>query len=326
MAAFGSTDPALVRSRWLKELERSPSPAVGFLGVPYEGGTYGLGGTAAGPLGVRVAWGGEQWCERLSVGLDLGDIPYFPGPPLDEMLATGIARQARAARYGEPDFELPVCMLSVHQRVVRAAAVAGMRMLSIGGDHSIAASALAGIDRPGIGLVHVDSHPDLSTGRDGLGLLHSSWIHHVDQQTRLSVVVQVGVPAIPIPDWIKGRLQRIPGPHLADPIAAARDAADYLAAARVRQAYLSIDIDAVDASEAPATGLPAVHGLAVHDLILFIEALGERTSIIGADLVEVAPPLSGRRTWDDETTCVSGSRLATALIAVLASERANTMG
>ena len=318
-AAFESTEPAIVRARWLADMATNPLPQVGIIGVPYDGGTYGLAGAAAGPLGVRSALGGSGWREMRATCLDMGDVRFFPGPPLDEMLAVNVTRHTRAVRYGDPAIELPICMLSAHRSLICAAAAAEMRVVSIGGDHSISASALMGINRNDIGLIHVDQHPDLSTGRDGLELLHSSWIHYVDQRVRLPLVVQLGVTTSAVPVWIESRLKRIPILRPAvDPSADANKAADWLAAAGVHHAYLSIDIDSVDAIEAPATGLPSPGGLPLDYLIPFIRAIAQRMSIIGGDVVEISPPLSGRREWAHEPTCVSGSKLVMSLITALA--------
>jgi hypothetical protein len=161
-----------------------------------QGGTYGLGGAAAGPLGVRAALGGAQWRMMAECCLDMGDVPFFPGVPLDEMLAAEVVGQARAARYGTSAGELPLCVLSIHRSIAVAAAAAGMRVLSLGGDHSITAAALLGIQRLDVSVIHVDSHADLSTGRDGLDLLHSTWIHYVDQRSHLPLVIQIGVPIL----------------------------------------------------------------------------------------------------------------------------------
>lgn len=327
-AAFGSSDASAVRAAWLASMEKSRLPDVGIIGVPYEGGTYGLGGAAGGPLGVRAALGGAQWRTVAERCLDMGDVPFFPGVPLDEMLAAEVVGHAKAARYGSSVSELPVCMLSIHRTIARLAASAGMRVLSLGGDHSISASAMTGLmtsrELAGVGLVHIDQHDDLSTGRDGLELLHSAWIHYVDRNTPLALVVQLGVPDVPAPEWIRPRLRRMTGRLLADPIAAADAAAEWLSEAGVSHAYLSIDIDAVESSAASATGLPAAEGLTVDHLVRFIERLSFNTVIAGADLVEIAPPLSGRRDWEGEATCLSGSRLALAMVCALARDRAHS--
>jgi len=55
--------------------------------------------------------------------------------------------------------------------------------------------------------------------------------------------------------------------------------------------YLSNDIDATDGAEAPATGAPEPGGLSVDFVRALIARLGRETALLGADLVEVAPPV-----------------------------------
>jgi len=54
--------------------------------------------------------------------------------------------------------------------------------------------------------------------------------------------------------------------------------------------YLSIDIDALDPAYAPGTGIPDAGGLSPRQVITLIRRL-DALPFVGADLVEVAPPL-----------------------------------
>ncbi|CAK7245825.1 MAG: hypothetical protein STHCBS139747_007425 [Sporothrix thermara] len=53
--------------------------------------------------------------------------------------------------------------------------------------------------------------------------------------------------------------------------------------------YLSIDIDVLDPSIAPATGTPESGGWTMRELKRFIKGL-EGVHLVGADVVEVSPP------------------------------------
>ena len=57
------------------------------------------------------------------------------------------------------------------------------------------------------------------------------------------------------------------------------------------KAYISVDIDVLDPSVAPATGYPIPGGLQYRELYLGIEYLSKKFDIIGLDLVEFAPNL-----------------------------------
>src|SRR3970282_2971425 len=56
-----------------------------------------------------------------------------------------------------------------------------------------------------------------------------------------------------------------------------------------RAVYVTIDIDAVDPSEAPGTGNPEPEGLGAGDVLAFVRRLGA-LRVVGGDLVEVSPP------------------------------------
>ena len=67
---------------------------------------------------------------------------------------------------------------------------------------------------------------------------------------------------------------------------------DHLHARGVRRVYVSNDIDGTDARHAAACGTPEPDGLLPDQVRGVIRAVGEEFSVIGADLVELAPGLS----------------------------------
>jgi arginase family enzyme len=307
---FNTDDPALVRVAWLAEL-REASPRSAILGVPYDGGTYGLSGASAGPLGIRLA--NDGWPDGT---LDLGDVRYLPGLPTDDLLSQTALSAIREARFGAPSGDDPVCMLSVCRHLARLAVESGIPLVVLGGDHSVSAAAIAAHAPRNLALVHLDAHADLSTGRDGLSLLHSSWVHAADREHPFALVAQVGVfPEDVRPSWIASRLYRMSLEELRE---IAGNGLDRLFAAlqcaRSDGVYLSVDIDLIDQSEAPATGLPAHRGATSADVVRLIASLAERFDIVGADLTEVAPPLGSTSDWSAEATCRTAARVTSAML------------
>ena len=53
--------------------------------------------------------------------------------------------------------------------------------------------------------------------------------------------------------------------------------------------YVTIDIDAFDPSIAPGTGTPSHGGFLYYEVLEFLDGLTKRGTIVGVDLVEVAP-------------------------------------
>ena len=316
---FDTDNVDAVRKSWLTALQPATFK-VAVLGVPYDGGTYGLSGASAGPLGIRLAAMSQEmpW-------IDLGDIRYLPGPPTDDLWSRAAIASIRSERYGDPDSIWPVSVLSAAQRVVAASVEAGHRVVTIGGDHSVSASAIIPAAQRKAGLIHIDAHPDLSTGRDGLTLLHNSWIHVADRAIDFAHIAQVGVldPGEP-PAWASSRVQQISRRDLElDPAEAARRIGARLADCGCTGAYLSVDIDAIDSAQAPATGLPAEDGLQLDAVREFVAALPRalgQLQLLGADIAEVAPPLGTVSDWSEEPTCVAAAALLLEIVAAFSSD------
>lgn len=317
---YGTTDPLTLRDRWIADLRHS-APTAAFVGVPYDRGSYGPNGAASGPLGVRQNLHGLL-AQHAGTLVDAGDVPYYAGPAFDEMLSSVTLARARAGRYGDPNAALPVAMLSIHHETIRRLTCAGVTPLTIGGDHTVTASALLGIAkaRPVPAIVHIDAHDDCGIGRDGVELLHSSWLRFVDQRLDIPLIFQVGIEA-PRP---LSRPLRNPTFHQAtseelgaSPEALAVNVMSLARECGVTDVYLTVDIDVLRATDAPNTGIPAERGVPVDAVARFIRRLASVTTIVGADVTEVAPILGGDRTWTDEPTCQSAVSLFTEVIHAL---------
>jgi agmatinase len=80
-----------------------------------------------------------------------------------------------------------------------------------------------------------------------------------------------------------------------------------------RPVYITLDADGIDPSEIPGTGNPEPAGLAFADveaaIVAFARAGGR---LVGADLVEIAPPLD-----TSGISAVAGARLARTLLLAL---------
>jgi arginase len=94
----------------------------------------------------------------------------------------------------------------------------------------------------------------------------------------------------------------------------------HLQARGVKQMYLSNDIDATDAGDAPSTGAPEQRGLHADFNLALIARLGAEFDLVAADLCEVAPPVGSAE--DSRRTVELGARyLSASLDALLASGR-----
>jgi agmatinase len=251
-------------------------------GMPWDGGTSFRSGARFGPEAVRSASGmirtynpvlKVQVFGALSV-IDYGDAPTAPGY-IEETLA-------RIQAYVEP--------------IARA----GVVPLGMGGDHSVALAelrALASVHGP-LGLVHIDSHTDLWDTYNGLPYAHGTMFRRAIEEGVLDParVIQAGMHG-PLygeaDEQIPATLgvEMIPWVELAElsPVAFAERARARL---RGAPAFLSFDVDFVDAAFCPGTGTPEVGGPTSFQALSYLRAL-TGIDFAGFDVVEVAPAYDG---------------------------------
>jgi agmatinase len=251
-------------------------------GMPWDGGTSFRSGARFGPEAVRSAsamirtYNAVQKVQVFGAlsTIDYGDAPTVPGYIEDTL--------ASIQAFVAPIAEAPVVSIG------------------IGGDHSVTLAelrALAAVHGP-LGLVHLDSHTDLWDQYNGRPYSHGTMFRRaleegiVDpartiqagmrgplyDETDEEIPGQLGVVTIP---WID--LVELGPEELAD-----------RAARRVGKgpAFLSLDVDFVDAAFCPGTGTPEVGGPTSFQALQFLRALAD-IPFVGFDVVEVAPQYDG---------------------------------
>jgi len=332
---YGAVDAADVQRRWREALARVATAKVAVLAVPSDTGAGLVRGAAFGPAALRAAI-----LERLPdfparaarAGIvDVGDVFVVPQLLHDDMLSDAQLGATRAALYPAPATpadvaaRLPVSPLSI------AAAVASrlyainphLKIFTLGGDHSVAwpvVSALAAHRARPFAIIHPDAHTDLLPDRLGVKYCFATWAYHAnDLIGRSGRLVQIGVRASgrPRAHWETTLGVR---QFWADELARLGDTAAleaivaHVTRLHLDGVYLSNDIDGTDGGVAPATGAPEPNGLSVAFMRALIRRLAKQTSLIGADLVEVAPtvgaPEAARRTVEIGATYVLDSLAA----------------
>ena len=268
--------PTFFRTAYTQDLSDT---TIGVIGVPFDGGVTNRSGTRHGPREVRNQ---SSLMRRLNT-------------------ATGIdpfARQ-KVRDLGDCWIEQPFALESALDEIAafyRRVSEAGVRPLSVGGDHSISLPILRALAAAGpVGMVHVDAHCD--TGDDYMG----SRFHHGAPFRR---AVEAGLldPKRVIQIGIRGStndpnlwsFSRDSGMRIfsMDELHDRGWRAAVEEARRVvgdRPAYLSFDIDGLDPVYAPGTGTPEAGGISMIEAMRMVRGLGG-INFIGADLVEVSPP------------------------------------
>jgi agmatinase len=304
-ALYGARDAAEIDARWREALGRVREARVAILGIPSDCGAGLVRGAAYGAQGVREAalrlrpdLGAV--CEGAGI-VDVGDVFTVPQLLHDDMLGDAQLRSTRAALYGAADADLPVSPLSIAERVVdRLLALnPDLRIFMLGGDHSVAwpvVAALARHAREPWAIVHPDAHTDLLPERLGVRYCFATWAYHANELLgRGGKLVQVGIRAS---GRDRGHWESTLGVRQfwaedvrARGMAVIDEIIAHLRALGVRRVYLSNDIDATDAAAAPSTGAPEPRGLPVAFVRALIRRVGAELPLLGADVVEVAPPI-----------------------------------
>jgi guanidinopropionase len=183
----------------------------------------------------------------------------------------------------------------------------GIRPLTAGGDHLCTLPVLRGLASGAapLGLVHFDSHTDLFPAYFGSKIpTHGNPFRFAVEEGLLDParMVQIGIRGTMYDsadrDFAKAngiRIITIEEYHyrgLKDVMAEARDIVGR------KPAYMSYDIDFVDPSVAPGTGTPEWGGPDAFESLSVVRECADM-NIVGADLVEVSPPVdpSGGTAW-----------------------------
>src|SRR5580765_225822 len=254
---------------------------VALLGIPYDGGTSYRTGARFGPRAVR---------EQSSLIR-----------PWNPVLKVHPFEKLRVADCGDVDV-VPISIERTHAAIeakIDTVIAAGARPLCVGGDHSVTLPVIRSLARQHgpLAVVHFDAHPDTWDQYFGSKLFHGTPFRRAIEEGAIDPkrMIQVGIRGPlygsedfdfhaqhglevlriePIKEqglaWASGRLARLRGMPL----------------------YLSFDIDAVDPAYAPATGTPEVGGLSSYEALSLVRGL-LGLDLVGADVVEVAPPYDG---------------------------------
>jgi guanidinopropionase len=169
--------------------------------------------------------------------------------------------------------------------------------LAVGGDHLITLPILRGIVSDGpVGLIHFDAHTDTYDSFFGSRYNHGTPFRRALEEGLLDPkrMVQIGIRGAISHrsnyDFAKDAGIRI----LFIEELVERGIKDVMTEARSivagKPTYISFDIDVIDPSIAPGTGTPEIGGLTTREAQIMIRLL-RPMDIIGADLVEVSPPL-----------------------------------
>jgi guanidinopropionase len=282
---------------------------IALLGIPFDGATTNRPGTRHGPRQVRdassmmrlVNYGTLVAPYDLCACADVGDVPVNPIDVQDTLRR----------------IEAEVSYL--HQ--------GGVTPLSIGGDHIISYPILRalGSEQP-LGMIHVDAHSDTGdTYFGGQKLTHGTPFRRAIEDGVLDPkrMVQIGIRGTMYStderDWALDQ-----GIRIIDMEEVAEKGIPYAIDEARRMvgtapAYFTFDIDSIDPAFAPGTGTPEIGGFTSREALQLVRGF-RHLNLIGADMVEVSPPLD-----PSGGTALVGASIAFELLCLLAEARAERM-
>ena len=216
------------------------------------------------------------------------------------------------------------CIVPDFERVADKVANLPNIPILLGGDHSVTIPIFQGQRQrfagQRLGLLWVDAHPDLCDEFDGSRLSHAC----VLRRGLEFGIQQQNVCLVGLRSWEEQEIELIE--RGAMHVYTAADVAELgmkSVAADVRKIlsrcdaiHISFDIDALDPSVAPGTGIPEFGGLTSREVLILMQAL-QGLPLVGLDVVEVAPPLD-----PSESTVFAALKIIMEFIAVVARTRA----
>jgi agmatinase len=259
---------------------------VVFLGVPYDLGHASVPGTRLGPAAIREA--------SLIAGPAGAD--GFYDRETGEAFMKGV-RLVDAGNVSTPTADVAQSLDNVTS-AIKTILARGAMPVTIGGDHSITFAVLRGYAAAGrkIHIIHLDSHQDFGPLADRETkrpvISHGNHIRNAMELPWVSGVTMLGLRGLAHGAGATASEARASNVTMlsASQVVKMGPAA---VAARIPAAdayYVTIDIDVLDPSIAPATGTPVPGGFSYYQMCELLDALASKGHIVGFDITEVSPP------------------------------------
>ncbi|CZR66872.1 related to agmatinase [Phialocephala subalpina] len=297
---------------------------IGILGVPFDTAVSYRPGARFGPRAIRAASARQTsfrgFNARAGINpylswakiLDCGDVPVTP-------FDNAVALTQMTSAY-----------LELGHRSSLSSVIPKPKIITLGGDHSLALAALRGLNKvygQSIAVLHFDAHLDTwhpakypspwpskqaefnhgsmfwIASNEGL-ILNGSSVH-AGLRTRLS-----GADWADYEDDTNQGFLRISSDDI-DDLGGPKGVIDAIIAriGTETPVYISVDIDVLDPGLAPGTGTPEAGGWTSRELIRILRGI-EGLNIVGGDVVEVAPAYDGV----GEQTALAGAQVVYELL------------
>src|SRR5580698_850089 len=262
----------------LPRLDEVSHADVAIVGVPFDSGVSYRPGARFGPSHIRES-------SRL----------LRPFNPALEVSPFTSQQVADAGDIAVNPFSIDEAISAV-ERAARDLAGRSGRLLTLGGDHTIALPllrAVAAAHGP-VAVVHFDAHLDTWDTYFGAAYTHGTPFRRASEEGLLdrSGCLHVGIrgplyAAADLTDDAELGFQIVPATEL-DYLGVAGLTERIQARVGERPVYASVDIDVLDPAHAPGTGTPEAGGMTSRELLAALRSFSQ-LNLVGADIVEVAP-------------------------------------
>ncbi|MGO2751581.1 MAG: agmatinase [Pseudoclavibacter sp.] len=251
---------------------------VAILGVPFDSGVSYRPGARFGPAHVRQS-------SRLLR-------PYHPTLDVSPFAAQQVAD---AGDVPVNPFDIEEALGTV-EAAARALSDSGAKIVTIGGDHTIALPLLRNMARihGPVAMLHFDAHLDTWDTYFGAAYTHGTPFRRAFEEGLFDTdaLSHVGTrgPLYGKQDLEDDERFGFGIVSSADIYRRGADAVVQQLRERIgdRPLYISIDIDVLDPAHAPGTGTPEAGGMTSRELLEILRGLAD-LNVVGADVVEVSP-------------------------------------
>jgi agmatinase len=251
---------------------------VAVLGVPFDSGVTYRPGARFGPSHVRES-------SRLLR-------PYNPATDVEPFAAQQVVD---AGDVTCNPFDIAESLNAVERRA-RELLDGDTRLLTIGGDHTIALPLLRAVaaKHGPVAVVHFDAHLDTWDTYFGAAYTHGTPFRRASEEGLIDLEASMHL-GIRGPLYARSDLaddRRLGFSVVTSPQIETEGIAAAIGRLRGRVAdrpvYVSVDIDVLDPAHAPGTGTPEAGGLTSRELLILLREF-TRLNLVAADVVEVAP-------------------------------------
>ena len=285
----------------LPRLDEVDHADIVVVGVPFDSGVSYRPGARFGPAHVREA-------SRLLR-------PYNPVQDVEPFNAQQVVDAG----------DIVANPFSIDEAVTQIEAAArhlgqnGTRLVTIGGDHTIALPLLRAVaaKHGPVAVLHFDAHLDTWDTYFGAPVTHGTPFRRASEEGLIDLESSLHI-GIRGPLYSRQDLKddarlgfAIIAGHEVETEGVAGVIARMLARIGDRPVYVSVDIDVLDPAHAPGTGTPEAGGLTSRELLAIIRALSG-VNLVGADVVEVSPAYDHA-----QITAIAASHVAYELISAM---------